>query len=493
MRKVLATVAVSTALVMGGAVAASAAGIEMEGSIRIRGLSEQQIGTTAGGANSDKSPVNAYDQQVRVGMQAKPSDNLTGYLLLETGSSTGDTFTWGNETSATLFKGGAKTAGSGDNTLGIIQAYITYKPTDFGLKIGHMPVAPGTKQFINHDNTGDDAIYVTYDPNKNFHAHLATVKLQENTTNDNSDDLDAYALVMTNKFNDNFKAGFNLIHIKGADEKDSNAVAAKSTSVTFTDVNSNTPAGLDDDTFTFVSTAASASTMFPGMALTNLGLDASYKIDNLTLAGDINLQFGTIQDLGTGVAGEIDADGYAFQLSADYKIDNSSVGLLFAQGSGVDPDGATATDSVGNAFVSFLGDSAYQVYIPGYRKMVPGSFQSALGLADGNNGGLSNLTLYQLRANTATTCPLTGKKLAIRGALSYMQTTEDVANYAGNREDEIGTELDIVAAWSLTSNLTYQIEAAYLFTGDVYKTAATGAGSDPEDAYFLRHGITMKF
>jgi hypothetical protein len=62
-----------------------------------------------------------------------------------------------------------------------------------------------------------------------------------------------------------------------------------------------------------------------------------------------------------------------------------------------------------------------------------------------------------------------------------------------NRENKIGTELDVVAAWALTSNLTYQIEAAYLFTGDVYKTAATGAGSDPENAYFLRHGISMKF
>ena len=455
MKKVLATVAVSTALVMGGAAAASAAGIEMEGSIRVRGLTEQ---TTV----QDNTPSSLYDQQVRIGMKAKPSDNLTGYILLETGSSTADSYTWGNETAATLFKGGAKTATGTDanNSLGIIQAWMHYKPSDFGLKVGHMPVAPGTKQFINHDNTGDDAIYLTYDPNANTHAHLATIKLAENTTTDNSDDLDGYALVVTQKFSDALKAGMNLVHLKGGAEA--------------------------------ADTAAVAANAYNGMALTNLGLDASYKIGALTLMGDVNLQFGTIMDDGT-VNGEVDADGYAFQLGADYKIDKSTIGLLFAQGSGEDLGEANANEQMGNAFVNFLGDSAYQVYIPGYRKMVPGSFQDSLGLANGNQTGLSNLTLYQLKANTATTCALTGKPLAIRGALSYMHTTEDAINYGTNKEDEIGTELDIVAAWSLTNNLTYQIEAAYLWTGDIYKTAATGAGSDPEDAYFLRHGITMKF
>ena len=444
MKKVLATVAVSTALIMGGAVAASAAGIEMEGSVRVRGLSEQKI-------TQDSATHNTYDEQVRIGMKSKPSDNLTGYILLETGSGNGDTYTWGQNTttsSSTLFRGGT----NGNNTLSLIQAWIDYKPTKtVTLKVGHMPIAPGTMQFVNHANSGDDAIVLAYDPNKSTHVHVATIKLQENTSNDNTDDIDAYAVVGTQKFGDNFKVGANVIHVKG---------------------------GAEDD----------AASTFPGLALTNVGVDATFKMGNLTLLGDVNVQFGTIQDMGTP-ASEIDANGYAFQLGADYKIASSNVGLLFAQGSGVDEDDAKPLES---AFVNFIGDSAYQVYVPGYRKVTPGSFQGALGQTDGSNSGLSNLTLYQLNAKTATTCPITGKKLNIRGALSYMQTTEDVTA-GGSKQDEIGTELDIVAAWALTSNLTYQIEAAYLWTGDVYKTAATGLGSAPEDAYFLRHGITMKF
>ncbi|OGR03972.1 MAG: hypothetical protein A2520_05375 [Deltaproteobacteria bacterium RIFOXYD12_FULL_53_23] len=448
MKKVLATVAVSTALIMGGAVAASAAGIEMEGSVRSRGLSEQRVA-------QDSAPYNTYDTTVRLGMKSMPSDNLTGYILLETGSTSGDTYTWGNESATTLTRGGTQAVGQ----LGLLQAWVNYKATPtISFKIGHQSVAPGTKQFVNHENSGDDAIFINYDPMASTHAHIALVKLSEGTTNDNSDDLDAYALVATHKFNDAFKMGVNYIYLKGSAEQSETGSGA----------------------------------LFPGLALSNLGIDATYKMGALTLSGDVNLQFGEIGSDGTA-AGTTDADGYAFQLGVDYKIDNSNVGLLFAQGSGYDED-ATGNDKAGNAFVNFIGDSAYQVYIPGYRIVTPGSFsQKVLGEtinSQGSNSGLSNLTLYQLNAKTATKCALTDKPLTIRGALSYMTTTEDVANYSGNREDKIGTELDIVAAWALTSNLTYQVEAAYLWTGDVYKTSATYA---PEDIYFLRHGITMKF
>ncbi|HCC53450.1 MAG TPA: hypothetical protein DEQ20_00765 [Desulfobulbaceae bacterium] len=464
MKKVLSTVAVS-ALILGSAAAASAAGIEMEGSVRARGLSEQTVVSTA-------ATSNAYDSTVRLGMKSKPSDNLTGYILLETGNDTGDTYVWGSESAASLGKGGTQAGGmSNAGKLGLIQAWMAYNPTkEITLKVGHMPIAPGTKQFVNHDNSGDDAIVVMYDPNKNTHFHVATIKLAENTAADNSDDLDGYAFVATQKFNDAFKMGLNVVNLRGSAE--TSETSAPSTSVGSTTV----------------------GVLYPGLNLTNVGIDAAYKIGKLTLSGDVNLQFGTISDTGS-TASEIPADGYAFQLAADYKIDNSSVGLLFAAGSGRDLDDTNSNNGLGNAFINFLGDSAYQVYIPGYRKVTPGSGTQAV-LGQTGNSGLSNLTLYQLRANTATKCALTGKPLALRAALSYMKTTEDVniTNSAGAtvRENAVGTEIDVVAAWSLTSNLTYQIEAAYLSAGDVYRTGS-GTSGDAENAYFLRHGITMRF
>lgn len=468
MKKVLSTVAVS-ALILGSAAAASAAGIEMEGSFRARGLSEQTV-------VNNVATSNTYDSTVRLGMKSKPSDNLTGYILLETGTDTGDTYTWGSESAASLGKGGTQAGGlTGAGKLGIIQAYLAYNPTkEITLKVGHMPIAPGTKQFVNHDNSGDDAIVVAYDPNKNTHFHVAAIKLAENTAADNSDDLDGYAFVATQNFNDAFKMGLNVVHLKGSAEASETAAPGAVATVTAAPVTS--------------------GVLYPGLALTNVGIDAAYKMGNLTLTGDVNLQFGTIANTGTA-ASDVPADGYAFQLGADYKINNSNIGLLFGLGSGQDLDDTNANNGAGNAFINFLGDSAYQVYIPGYRKVTPGSGTSAV-LGQTGNSGLSNLTLYQLNAKTATKCGLTGKPLAIKGALSYMKTTEDVNVTATDgstvRENKIGTEIDVVAAWSLTSNLTYQIEAAYLFSGDVYRTAAGTAG-DAENAYFLRHGITMKF
>jgi hypothetical protein len=445
MKKVLSTIAVSTALVMGGAVAASAAGIEMDGSVRVRGLSEQ-------GMRENSSTTNIYDQQVRLGALSKVSDDLTGYIQLETGtnetdgSRNVDTYTWGDQRDSGLFRGGNQPL---NGQLGIIQAWMDYKPGTFGLKLGRQPFSLGTKQFFNHDNNGDDAIQL-YGTLAGTKVQGFAVKLQEGANNDNSDDLDAYALQLNRKFSDALAVGLNYTFLKGGSDQGGEPVTA-------------------------------GRSAHNGLELSNLAADVKFTIGSLTLLGDINYQMGVAFRDESIPGSHMDAKGYAFQVGADYKLGSSTVGLLFAQGSGQEQGETEDMD----AFINFLGDSPYQVYIPGYRVVTPGSFHQVIGQGNGANSGLSNLTLYQLKANTAMKCPLTGKDLAIRGALSYMETTEDF-----NNEDEIGTEIDLIAAWKLTSNLTYQVELAYLFTGDVYKA---NANEDPEDAYFFRHGLSMKF
>ena len=48
-----------------------------------------------------------------------------------------------------------------------------------GIKIGHMPISLGEKQFLNNERFGDDAILVWIDPTKEFHLAAGTVKLNE--------------------------------------------------------------------------------------------------------------------------------------------------------------------------------------------------------------------------------------------------------------------------------------------------------------------------
>lgn len=463
MKKILTTAALSSALIVGGATAAFAtheqlpaetslvsakgAKIQLDGEIRLRGYSLKD-------ESKDSAPKNAYDSRERIGVKARLSDHVLTYMQLESESGSGDSWTWGGQSDASLSTGGAKNASS---QLEFLQAWIDYSPGDWGIRAGHMPIALGNKLFYDHTGSGDDAIQL-YGKFAGTHVTANMIKLQENGTSDNSADLDAYMLSLERKFNDSFKGGINYTLVKGGAEDDGTAGAA----------------------FSYTNWANN----FPGMELSNVGINADLKFGNLTIGGDAEFQFGDLYDAGSNTA--IDAGGYAYQLTADYKMDKNTVGLLFGYGSGDD----NATDKDHDTFVNFLTDTPYQVYIPGYRIGQPGSF--TFDQSGANQAGLQNMTIYQVNGSTSVTCPLTGKPLSLFGSLSYMETSEDVA-VSTTKEDEIGTELDIVATWKLSSGLTYKVEAAYLWTGDAYKTALTGAGSDPDDAYFLRHGLEVKF
>ncbi|OGQ88682.1 MAG: hypothetical protein A2512_03480 [Deltaproteobacteria bacterium RIFOXYD12_FULL_56_24] len=425
MKKVLATVAVSTALILGGAVAASAAGIEVDGVVRIRGIN---IDTTIG---TDKAAKNYYDQKVQVGFKSKPSDNLTGYIRLGSASTSTDNFNWDD--------GPATKAGS---EMYIDEAWIDYKPTSFGLKAGRMHLNLPGNNFIDHRSDAPDSGILVYGDLAGTKVGLLTVKLSEGSAlDDNSSDLDAYIVHLGRKFSDNFSGDVAYTLLKG---------------------------GADDE-----------SSYFNGLAMSDLGLNATVKAGGLTVKGDVNLQFGTYSDNGTTA---VDANGYAVQLNADYKIGKSTIGAMLAQGSGDD----NSADNDNDTFLAYLFSTYRHNTLAGYALATPGS-----GKIGSGNTGLSNLTIMQLNASTSVTCPITGKPLSLFGALNFLQTTEDVTAANGAKTDDLGTELHAKAAWKLTSNLTYLVEGFYVMTDDAYTHGKSSM--DIDDIYWLRHGITMKF
>lgn len=427
MKKVLATVAVSTALIMGGAAAASAAGIEVDGVMRIRGMNFDT------GITEDSAATQQYDQKVQVGFKSKPSDNLTGYIRLSAGT-TSDNFAWDD--------------GASDKTgteMRLDEAWIDYKPGSWGIKAGRQHINLGGNNFWDHRADAPDSVISLYADLAGTKVRAMTVKLQENTANDNSDDLDAYMLTLDRKFSDAFKGGLNYTLLKGNAE----------------------------------SGEANASATHPGTAISNLGANAMFKSGGLTLKGDVNLQFGTYSD--TGVV-DTDQEAYAFQLNAEYKMGKSKVGAMFAQGSGDD----NAADTDQEKFLPYLFSTYRHNSLAGYSLATPGGTKGF-----GSNTGLSNLTIMQLNAGTDVTCALTGKPLHLFTALNFLQTTEDVADGNGAMTDDLGTELHAKAAWKLTSNLTYLVEGFYVWTDDAY---SNGKGTtNIDDVYWLRHGITMKF
>lgn len=86
-------------------------------------------------------------------------------------------------------------------------------------------------------------------------------------------------------------------------------------------------------------------------------------------------------------------------------------------------------------------------------------------------------------ANIGTTItPM--EKLTIDFDIWYAQLAEDDAN----GEDELGTEVDVRAAYELFDNLTFEVVAGYLFAGD-----GTYSGDDDVDPYMLGTGLTLEF
>jgi hypothetical protein len=466
MKKTLAAAALSSVMVLGlaasgfaaddtttGVVTKGASKITLDGSVRERGMYDKN--SAVDGSQSRT----AYDSRVQLGVNAQVSDQATGYVKLESGTDSGDTDMWGNDHATGLFTGGDKA-----NGLTLLEAWVNYNPGSWGVKAGHMPLALGNKIFFDHTGSGDDALVFYTNLGEATHIAALTIKFDEQFVNDSSDDLDGYVALVTHKVSDSLNLGANLTYLRGG---------ADSTDPT------------DRNIVTGVITAGAE--LWQGLSMSNMGLTADGKIGAIEYMADAEFQFGTVFDDGTN-NGDVDASGWAAKVGGKYDLGVGKIGLLFGYGSGNDLDD---TDNDADNFINFLTDTTYDTIIAGYRSNIPGNGMGGL------NSGLSNLTLIQLNGSTKTACPLTGKDLSLFASASYMQLSEDMDNdptvLGTNHVDNVGTELDLIATWALTAGLSYKIEAAYMWTGDVYETEIAGDTINGENLAFVRHGLDLKF
>jgi len=427
-----------------GPVVSMAEKLTLDGQVRVRGYINK--------ADDEKDSASAqgYDSRVQFGVMANVAPGASAYIQLETNSGSDDTYGWGDDGSGNgntyvgLHSGGYKLGG-----LDILQAWINYQPGSVGVKAGHMPLALGNKVFFDHTGSGDDAIVGYTSFGENTHVAALTIKFDEQATNDSTDDLDGYVALITHKVGDNLTLGANITHLIG---------------------------GADDGLGELVG----------GMAMTNIGLTTDFKTGNISLTGDLEYQTG---DYTATPSTTMDANGYAIRVGGTMDLGAAKVGLLYGYGSGDDNENDNDVDT----FLNFLTDTNYDTIIANYRAHVPGTFTKY--------SGLSNLSLYQVNASTSFTCPISGKDVDLKGAVSYMHLNEDLNTtsdgndalttaYATQNEDEVGTELDLIATWHLTPGLDYMVEAAWMATGDVFKISATDS---PDDLYFLRHRLTLSF
>lgn len=248
--------------------------ITLGGELRTRGWYQKNI---VSGAPVSSTSQAWYDQRVRLSVDANVSPNVQGYVQLEAGDSlTSDVTKWGNFNS--------KLPG-----FTILQSWMLYKGTGLfgfgsGLKIGHMPLALGEKQFFDHTRFGDDAIVFFMDPMKELHVGLLAIKFAEGSASDNTDDLDGYVALATYKLDPKNTVGINYTYLNNSDSRFSHQ---------------------------------------------NLGLHANGNIAGFGYKAEADIQFGD-------ASAHSEFKGYAVMLGANYKIDPATVRGSFAYGSGPD-------------------------------------------------------------------------------------------------------------------------------------------------------------
>lgn len=82
-------------------------------------------------------------------------------------------------------------------------------------------------------------------------------------------------------------------------------------------------------------------------------------------------------------------------------------------------------------------------------------------------------------------------KLDLKAALTYAKADEKYYGTSRVVDDEIGTELDLTAAYKIYDNLSYTVGFGYLWAGDYYK--GTNNNNKIDDTYLLMHRLDLVF
>ncbi len=273
--------------------------ITIDGELRTRGWYRKNV--DANGVPTETGSEAWYDQRIRLAVDAKVSPNVEGYIQLESGTGNRDVYTWGNFNSK-------------PDTLSFLQAWMMYSGQGLfgfpaGVKIGHMPLYLGNKQFFDNSKFGDDAIVFFMVPTKELEIDLLTIKFLEGSKFDNTDDLDGYVGILTYKLDPKNTVGLNYTYLNLSD------------------------AGLKES---------------------NVELVANGEISGLTYKASLDFQFGD-------KATDVKAKGYGIGVGLGYRIDPINLRASFAYGSG-DSDGTGE-----KTFDTFLGADQYYTLVYDYQ------------------------------------------------------------------------------------------------------------------------------
>ena len=373
-----------------------------------------------------------YSTNVNLMVDAKVSDNVRGFLEIETASD-------GSHNSG-LYYWGSNYDTKPDAQLLYRQAWIQYTGAGLGvpagIKIGHMLYSLGQEKFLNFKRFGSDGILVWIDPTKEAHIALSTWKLNENTNKTGSpksfDDEDAYIADLGYMWDKDNTVGANYTYVRDS--------------------------SINKD-------------------FHNVGVNADGKISAVSYGAEVDLQFGDEKPGNT----KTKFRGYGIFAKLGYMIDPVNVRASFAYGSG----DTTNTDNKDKEFVTLEGpDYGYTARLIHYTQIYERVLSTAALQADNTrNTGIANTTYYNLGIDVN---PVKDLSLSLDGF--YLQATKTKSGVG----DYIGTELDFQGTYKLAKNLNYIVQAGYFWQGDFYKDMGYVTSKD-KDVLMAVHGLQLTF
>lgn len=482
--KKLFIIGLSMLMLIGLTASAFATDVNLSGKIEVRG--EWNNNTTD--YDEARGDVGRwYDENVMLRVDAKVTPRTNGVIVLETDGA--DPYggwvnkdIWGQNASAAT---GWAEGNTVTDIISIREAYIHHTGSGLlgvpsGLKVGRMSIKLGRGLFFDHTLFGDQGIVLYANPTKGSQISFTTLKLDENTAigastalTPQADDTDAYVL--------GYSTTVDKINLSG--------------DLTYA----------DDQDFTAYTSVTGRRVTSP-LQLWNLGLRGDTSVRGIALYGDLELQYGSAENnylhRTTATRENREYRGYALLLGGTMDVNPARVNLEFAWGRGDKRDYTVTNANDGTAtfdsgakneqFMTTLGaDQQHYTYV--YEDRVPS--------ATGARGtGIANTLYLKLGAETDVNPDLT-----LGGSIYYLRATNatnvggamDSAGFRSPSRD-LGWEVDGDLKYKLDTNLVYFVQAGYMFTGAVYNiddntNATNGVNKTADNAYVLRHGISLLF
>lgn len=387
-------------------------------------------------AVSDSKSDAWYDARVRLSIQADVSKNTTGFVQVETSTEskgvlgrTSDTYTWDSMN---------QKPGAGFT---ILQAWIQHKGSGLlgvpaSIKVGHMPVALGQKQFLDHTKFGDDAIALSVEPAKGLVIDLVAAKWAEGETAIAGDDTDAYHLIASYAIDKDNKVGIDYTWAKRTDTAIGNE----------------------------------------GLSFQNLGLNAAGKIAGLSYAAEVDFQFGKTDK---GTSSEKKFRGWGVFANLGYKLDPVNIRAGFAMGSG----DKNLDDNKIKEFQTTMGRDIHYSFIYEYT-LSTSAFNQVIDPRT-RNTSIANTTYYRLGLDYS---PIKDLSMSLDGFI--IRATKTPAGVSKS----VGSEIDFKASYKIDRNLTYSVIAGVFKPGKFYEDKYLDLlDLDKKTVTQVMHALTLSF